>query len=161
MLRDRALPSTALWRRALFIDSSNRLISGVRFTRMEKDDLSGRKIGEFVLRERIGEGGFGAVYSCEQLRLGREAVVKVLHGKLRRRDVIAQRFMREAQLASRLDHPYAAHVYAFGVEEPDRLLWIAMERVRGITLAEWLNTNGPMPLGQFVSFFERIAAVVQ
>jgi WD40 repeat protein/serine/threonine protein kinase len=128
---------------------------------MEKDDLSGRKVGEFVLRERIGEGGFGAVYSCEQPLLGREAVVKVLHGKLRRRDVIAQRFMREAQLASRLDHPYAAHVYAFGIEEHDKLLWIAMERVRGITLAEWLNTHGPMPLGQFVSFFERIAAVVQ
>src|SRR6185369_12425455 len=66
-----------------------------------------------------------------------------------------------ARLASRLDHPYAAHVYAFGIEEEDRLLWIAMERVRGVTLAEWLKAHGPMPLGQFVSFFERIAAVVQ
>jgi serine/threonine-protein kinase len=127
----------------------------------DKDDLSGRKIGEFVLRERIGEGGFGAVYSCEQPLLGREAVIKVLHPKLRRRDVIVQRFLREAQLASRLDHPYAAHVYAFGVEEHDRLLWIAMERVRGVTLAQWLTAHGPMPLPQFVSFFERIAAVVQ
>ena len=40
-------------------------------------------------------------------------------------------------LASRLDHPYAAHVYAFGAE-PDGLVWIAMERVRGTSLAEVL-----------------------
>jgi WD40 repeat protein/serine/threonine protein kinase len=127
----------------------------------DTDDLSGRKLGEFVLRGRIGEGGFGAVYCCEQPLLGREAVVKVLHRRLRRRDVIVQRFLREAQLASRLDHPYAAHIYAFGIEERDRLLWIAMERVQGVTLAAWLNAHGPMPLGQLVSFFERIAAVVQ
>jgi serine/threonine protein kinase len=127
----------------------------------DKDDLSGRKIRDFVLRERIGEGGFGAVYSCDQPLLGREAVIKVLHRRLRGREVIVQRFLREARLASRLDHPYAAHVYAFGTEEQDKLLWIAMERVHGITLAQWLKTRGPMPLPRFVPFFERIASVVQ
>jgi serine/threonine-protein kinase len=74
---------------------------------------------------------------------------------------MVQRFLREARLASRLDHPYAAHVYAFGIEEQDKLLWIAMERVQGITLAQWLKMHGPMPLPQFVPFFERIASVVQ
>jgi WD40 repeat protein/serine/threonine protein kinase len=127
----------------------------------DQDDLSGRKIGEFVLRERIGEGGFGAVYCCEQPLLGRDVVVKVLHRRLCGSDVVVQRFLREAQLASRLDHPYAAHIYAFGIEPHDGLLWIAMERVHGVTLAEWLKTHGPMPLGQLVAFFERIASVVQ
>jgi WD40 repeat protein/serine/threonine protein kinase len=132
-----------------------------RDERTRGDDLTGRTMGGFVLRGRIGEGGHGEVYSCEQPLLGREAVVKVLHRDLRRSSVLVQRFLREARLASRLDHPYAAHVYAFGIEEQDRLLWIAMERVHGVTLAEWLRLHGPMPLGQFVSFFERIAAVVQ
>ena len=114
-----------------------------------------------MVRELLGEGGFGTVYRCEQPALGREAVVKILQGKLSRRYVIVQRFLREAKLASRLDHPYAAHIYAFGVEKQDRLLWIAMERVQGVTLAEWLTRHGPIPLGQFVTFFERIASVVQ
>jgi serine/threonine protein kinase len=127
----------------------------------DKDDLFGRKIGEFVLRERIGEGSFGAVYCCEQPLLGREVVVKILHRELRGRDVIVQRFLREAQLASRLDHPYAAHIYGFGIEPQDGLLWLAMERVRGVTLAAWLTAHGPMPLGQLVVLFERIASVVQ
>src|SRR5512144_240322 len=127
----------------------------------ERDELSGRRLGEFVLRERIGEGGFGAVYRCEQPLLGREAVVKVLHQRLRRNDVVLQRFMREAQLASRLDHPYAAHVYAFGIEHDDGLFWIAMEMVQGTALNRWLRDRGPLTLEQFVPFFERVAEVVQ
>jgi WD40 repeat protein/serine/threonine protein kinase len=127
----------------------------------DQDDLSGRKIAEFVLRERLDEGGFGTVYRCEQPTLGREAVIKVLHRRLRSHDVQLQRFLREAQLASRLDHPYAAHVYAFGAEEADGLLWIAMELVQGITLKRWLGDHGPMPLPQLVPFFEHVAEVVQ
>jgi WD40 repeat protein/serine/threonine protein kinase len=127
----------------------------------EREDLSGRTLGEFVLRERIDEGGFGAVYRCEQPLLGRQAVVKVLHQRLRRNDVVLQRFMREAQLASRLDHPYAAHVYAFGIEHDDGLFWIAMEMVQGTALNRWLRERGPLSLDQLVPFFECVAEVVQ
>jgi WD40 repeat protein/serine/threonine protein kinase len=132
-------------------------------------DLSGRRLGEFVLRERIGAGGYGTVYRCEQPALKRDAVVKVLHGRHKRtgtaqerflRQAAQDRFLREAQLASRLDHPYAAHVYSFGVEQ-DGLMWIAMELVQGVTLSEWLKTRGPMPLDLFVHFFEAVAQVVQ
>ena len=126
-----------------------------------RDELSGRTLGEFVLRERIGEGGFGAVYRCEQPLLGREAVIKVLHTSLRNSEVVLQRFTREAQLASRLDHPYAAHIYAFGVEKEDGLCWIAMELVQGTTLDRWLRERGPLPIAQLVPFFERVAEVVQ
>ncbi|MBZ0238367.1 MAG: serine/threonine protein kinase [Deltaproteobacteria bacterium] len=124
------------------------------------DDFIGRVVGGFVLRERIGEGGFGAVYRCDQPLLGRQAVVKVLHRALRANEVMIQRFLREARLASRLDHPYAAHVYAFGVEESDGLLWIAMELVDGVPLDRWLRDRGPMPLSDLVPFFERLAEVV-
>src|ERR1700729_1936157 len=126
-----------------------------------RDALSGRVLGEFVLRERIGEGGFGAVYRCEQPLLGREAVIKVLHTNLRGSEIVLQRFTREAQLASRLDHPYAAHIYAFGVEKDDGLCWIAMELVQGTTLDRWLRDRGPLPIAQLVPFFERVAEVVQ
>ncbi|HEX8109042.1 MAG TPA: serine/threonine-protein kinase, partial [Kofleriaceae bacterium] len=123
-------------------------------------DLSGRTLGEFVLREQIGAGGYGAVYRCEQPVLKRHAVVKVLHAGRRRNNTAKERFLREAQLASRLDHPYAAHVYSFGAEDGG-LLWIAMELVQGITLGDLLKSRGPMPLDEFVPFFECVAQVVQ
>src|SRR5687768_1391598 len=95
----------------------------------------GRRLGEFVLCELIGEGGFGSVFRAEQPGLDREAVVKILRARLRDEPRAAQRFMREARLAARLDHPYAAHIYAYGAEL-DGVLWIAMELVRGTSLAE-------------------------
>ncbi|HEX7839068.1 MAG TPA: serine/threonine-protein kinase, partial [Kofleriaceae bacterium] len=124
------------------------------------ENLCGRRLGEFELRERFDEGGFGVIYRCAQPLLEREAVVKVLRQRMRRDDVALQRFAREAFLAARLDHPYAVHVYAFGIEE-DGLVWIAMEMVHGVSLARWLTEHGPMTLDQFVPIFEHVAQVVQ
>ena len=122
-------------------------------------DLSGRVLGEFTLREQIDRGGYGAVYRGEQLRLERDVVVKVLH-EWRDDEISRERFLREAKLAARLTHPYAAHIYDSGVEDEDRLLWIAMELVQGVSLRDWLLAHGPMPLEQFVPFFECVAEVV-
>jgi tRNA A-37 threonylcarbamoyl transferase component Bud32 len=124
-------------------------------------ELRGRQLGDFVLRECIGQGAFAAVYRCEQPLLGREAVIKVLHQRLRESEVVLQRFMREARLASRLSHPYAAHVYAFGVEPEDGLAWIAMEMVAGTSLEHWLKEQGPLALDVLVPFVEHVAEVVQ
>src|SRR5688500_18362068 len=122
-------------------------------------DLVGRTFGEFVVREPLSSGGFGTVYRAEQPALAREAVIKVLHRKLLGSETMVHRFLREARLASRLDHPYAAHTYAFGAE-PDGLLWIAMELVRGTPLDKLLRSEGPLSLDRFVPLLERICEVV-
>jgi len=120
--------------------------------------LSERVLGDFVLRDLVGAGGFGDVYLAEQQGLHREAVVKVLRTAGDSADRVRE-FLHEAKLASQLDHPYAAHIYAFGAE-PDGVCWIAMELVRGSTLRALLETQGPMPLERFVPLLERICEVV-
>jgi WD40 repeat protein/serine/threonine protein kinase len=124
-----------------------------------RDPLIGRTLGDFVVREKIGEGGFGAVYRSEQPLLEREAVIKVLHRQQLESEASVKRFLLEARVASRLDHPYAAHIYAFGVER-DGLLWIAMELVRGTPLSHLLESGGPLSLERFVPLLERICEVV-
>jgi WD40 repeat protein len=121
--------------------------------------LVGRSLGEFVVREPMSRGGFGMVFRAEQPRLGREAVLKVLHTRLLGTTDAVQRFLREAQLASRLDHPYAAHIYDFGAEA-DGVIWIAMEMVRGTPLDVLLRTQGPIPLERFIPLLDRICEVV-
>ncbi len=125
----------------------------------QDDPLVGRTIGEFVVREKLGEGGFGAVYRAEQPRLGREAVLKFLHASIGVDQDARQRFLREAQLASRFDHPFAAHVYDCRAE-PDGTVWIAMELVHGTTLADAL-AEGPFAPARFLPLFERLCEVVQ
>ncbi len=122
-------------------------------------ELIGRRLGEFVLREQIGEGGFGMVYRADQPILEREAVIKIAQVRALAGDPAVQRFLAEARLASRLDHPFAAHVYAFGAE-PDGLLWIAMELVRGTPLDVMLTEQGPLPIERAVPFLCRLCEVV-
>jgi len=115
-------------------------------------------LGDFTLKHKIGEGGFGTVYLAEQQALGRLAVVKVMRRSLASRRDAVERFMLEARLASQLDHPCAAHVYACGAE-PDGTLWIAMELVKGTTLDSLLE-SGPLSLDRVVPMIERLCEAV-
>ncbi|MBL9018772.1 MAG: serine/threonine-protein kinase PknK [Myxococcales bacterium] len=121
--------------------------------------LLGRTLGKFTIVERLGEGGSGEVYRAEQQPLGRSAVIKVLRREVANVPNRVERFLREAKLASRLDHPYAAHVYAFGAE-PDGVLWIAMEYVRGATLDELIAQRGAIHPAVFAPLFSRLCEVV-
>ena len=127
--------------------------------RATADPLIGRTLGDFTIRSMLDRGAFGNVYAAEQQSLRREVAVKVLRARHAPGARAVERFLREARLASRLDHPYAAHVYAFGAE-PDGVLWIAMEFVRGESLARILRTRGPIPLGQLVGLFDRVCEAI-
>jgi serine/threonine protein kinase/WD40 repeat protein len=119
---------------------------------------TGRVLGDFALKEKLGAGAYGAVYRAEQIGLGREAVVKIIHR--RGGKGVAARFVREVLLASKLDHPFAAHVYAHGAEA-DGTLWIAMEMVRGESLDDVLKREGRIPLAKFLPLLERLGEVIQ
>ncbi|MEP6861583.1 MAG: serine/threonine-protein kinase [Deltaproteobacteria bacterium] len=125
----------------------------------DRGDLIGRTLGKLTILEKLGKGGSGEVFRAEQVQLGRSAVIKVLRHEVAATPNRVERFLREAKLASRLDHPYAAHIYSFGAE-PDGLLWIAMEHVRGITLDELVVKRGAMPAALFGPLFVRLCEVV-
>jgi serine/threonine-protein kinase len=96
-------------------------VTGPATTHEAPTSLIGRTLGRFVIMERLGKGGSGEVFRAQQVQLGRSAVIKVLRREVATAPNRVERFLREAKLASRLDHPYAAHVYAFGIE-PDNVL---------------------------------------
>ena len=113
-----------------------------------------------MIKEQLGQGGAGEVYLAEQLTLSREAVIKVMqHRDETELGPRSQRFMRQARLASKLDRPFAAHVYVFGVES-DGTLWIVMELVRGTPLDRLIANGGALTLARFVPLFERLCEVV-
>jgi serine/threonine-protein kinase len=118
----------------------------------------GRTLGEFVVEEKIAAGGMGEIYRAVQPSLEREAVVKVLRVESGG-PAEHERFLQEARLASKLDHPYAAHVYASGAEE-DGILWIAMELVRGVPLDHMIKQRGGLPTSMVVPLVEKIAEVL-
>jgi tetratricopeptide (TPR) repeat protein len=87
--------------------------------------------GRFVILDRIGEGGMGAVYRSLQTSLDREVALKVLHSKVAFTPRARRRFGREARAVARLNHPHIAAVYDFGTDNDGQTLWLAMELVEG------------------------------
>ena len=107
-------------------------------------DLVGRTIaGKFVVEELIGSGAMGAVYRARQIALDKTIAIKVLHGEHEGDATFAARFQREAKAASRLNHPNSMQVIDFG-EEPDGLLYIAMEYLDGRSLYRVLREEHPL-----------------
>jgi len=123
------------------------------------DPLAGRTLGEFLVCGRLAEGGCSTVYLARQPKLSREAVIKVMWTQEAGDLASVHRFLREAHLASRLDHPYVAHLYDFGAE-PDGLLWMAMEHVRGTPLDKLLAREGPLPVERFMPLLQRVCEVL-
>ncbi len=120
--------------------------------------LSGRTLGGYRLGARLARSPHAEVYRATDDDLGREVVIKLVPGGAASA-AARERFVAEARVAARIDHPYATHVYASGVE-PDGTCWMAMEWVRGATLAERVARHGPLRVDEAVELAGRLAEVV-
>jgi serine/threonine-protein kinase len=110
------------------------------------DPMPGRVIaGNFRIEKLIGAGAMGSVYKAEQLSLGKQVAIKVLHQHLAHDQKLVTRFKREAKSASMLNHPNSIQIIDSG-EDRDGTLFIAMELLTGRDLAQVLRDEFPMPL---------------
>lgn len=126
----------------------------VRGLRQELE--AARRLGQYDLHEKLGEGGMGVVYRASHAMLRRPAAIKLL-----RQEVIdaaaAERFEREARLTASLTHPNTVTVYDFGVT-PDGTFYFAMELLDGITLEELVWDYGPQDPSRVLHMLRQIAA---
>ena len=111
------------------------------------------------IEEMLGRGGMGTVYRATHLGLDRVVAVKILNQEVAANSDISQRFAREARLMAKLRHPRAAMIYDSGTL-PDGRLFIVMEYVEGVTLADVLKKTGRMPYRQAVEIAVSVCDVL-
>jgi serine/threonine protein kinase len=104
-------------------------------------DLTGTRLGQYEIVERLGGGGMAVVYRAVQQPLGREVALKALSSELFQDDGFVKRFETEAKTLAKLDHPNILPIYDFEVTEG--VAFLTMPLIRGGTLRDILN-RGPL-----------------
>lgn len=103
-------------------------------------EIVGAMIGPYKVLQRIGEGGFGAVYMAEQQQPVRRMVaLKIIKAGMDTRQVIA-RFEAERQALAMMDHPHIARVLDAGATDAGRPYFV-MELVRGVRITEYCDSR--------------------
>jgi len=123
----------------------------------QSDPMIGRTIaGRYRLLEKIGQGGMGAVYKGQHIKMNRITAIKLLTSELVSNQEFIARFQREAEMASQIDHPNAVSIYDFG-EAEDGLIYLAMEFVNGKPLSAVLRKEGTLALDRVVRIAKQAA----
>lgn len=106
------------------------------------EELTGRTLGKYELRERLGRGGMAEVYKAYHATLDRFVALKILHPFLGEDPEFKDRFEREARNVARLRHPNIVQVYDFEFDPRRELFYMVMEYIDGPTLRTRLMQMG-------------------
>ncbi|MGE5199275.1 MAG: protein kinase domain-containing protein [Rhodospirillaceae bacterium] len=114
-------------------------------------------MGPYHILSKVGEGGMGEVYRAHDPRLERDVAVKVLPADAVADATARARLLREARLASKLNHPHICTVYDVG--EDQGRAYIAMELIEGQSLSDRLH-RGALPIPEVLRYGAQMAGAL-
>lgn len=114
--------------------------------------------GQFKVLAKLGSGGMSSVYRCLDLFVERTVAVKVLFAGQTTNPKAINRFRREARAIAKLDHPNIVRLHSFNFDLSSP--YIVMEHIDGITLAELIETNGPLEVEQVFRLAEQLCSAL-
>jgi serine/threonine-protein kinase len=129
----------------------------VRPAAQSAENLIGRTLNHrYLIEDKIGEGGFGAVFRGKQIATGREVALKILHPHNSSDQTIIARFKREAEACSKLRDIHTVTTYDFD-ETEDGILYLAMELLRGRSLHHLQKADGILAPERVLSILDQVA----
>jgi DNA-binding NarL/FixJ family response regulator len=116
--------------------------------------------GKYELLSFLGKGGGASVFKGHHRFLNQNVAIKIIHGEHSTDFTMLQRFRREAEISSRLNHPNIVQVYDFGIVDSGTP-YLVMEFLEGISLAAHLKSFGKMTCSEILSVFWQICCALE
>lgn len=135
-------------------DLARELIRHKKLTKFQAEMLwigQGKSLilGNYVLLEKIGQGGMGAVYKAEHRRMQRTVAIKILPPAMMKDSTASTRFQREVVAAAKLEHQNI--VAAYDADQANGIHFLVMQYVEGSDLSALVKKNGPLPVAQAIN----------
>ncbi len=118
------------------------------------DAIELKRLGQYTLQEKLGEGGMGVVYRAQHAMLHRPTAVKFLDAAKTNEKSVAK-FELEVQLTSQLNHPNTIAIYDYG-RTPEGVFYYAMEYLDGLNLQDLVHRHGPLPEGRVIHLLKQV-----
>lgn len=128
---------------------ARRLIENDKLTACQvKQIYQGRgkslRLGNYILLEKLGQGGMGLVYKARHEVMNRVVALKTLAPEITQRPDLVARFRREVQVSAKLEHPHV--VSALDAAQSGRTHYLVMQFVEGEDLSQRVHRDGPLPV---------------
>ena len=118
----------------------------------QPDPLIGQTIGNYLVTQKLGEGGMGSVYLAEHPGIGKKVALKVLHAEFSSNKDVAERFFNEAKAVNNIGHPNIVDIIDYGVLQSGlpsmgggQLVYFIMEYLTGRTLSDLIRAESVLP----------------
>ena len=121
------------------------------------DTLIGETVDGYLIEQKVGAGGMGAVFRARQLSLDRTVALKIIPPDLLTDKKFLRRFEQEAKALARINHSNILHVYDFGTDGERGLYYMVIEYVEGSDLSEVLKQDGKISQEQALDIVRQTA----
>ncbi|MGH7496097.1 MAG: protein kinase domain-containing protein [bacterium] len=120
--------------------------------------MLGKIVNKFRIEAVLGEGGMGVVYRARDMVLERQVALKMIHREYTPNEISFQRFWVEARILARLEHPNIVQVH--DLLEHEGTWFIVMQFVEGLTLAQVIEREGPLPYQRVSTICKQILSAL-